>query len=130
MADTPKQVMKNLNREIKDIADRTMGGLLAGGLVIERESNLHVPREYGNLVGSSYTRKAQDGELAVEIGYTAAYAVFVHENLAQKLKGQPRASGLGVYWGPAGQPRFLANAVRNTQDEVVKVIAKYSRVKS
>jgi hypothetical protein len=122
-----KVIMSNLNKEIDKIEGRTRAGMLAGGLVIERESNQHVPREYGDLVNSSYVRKAMDDEDAVEIGYSASYAVYVHENLEPKHAGEPRPSGLGDYWGPHGEPRFLTNAVDRTTDEVLRVIASYAK---
>ena len=129
MADTPKKVIDRLNREIRQIKGRSVAGLLEAGLGIERLSNQRTPREYGNLIGSSYTRVAQDDPNAVEIGYTAEYAVWIHENTEQKLKGQPRPSGLGVYWGPAGQPKFLESAVRDREQVTVQIVAKRAQVK-
>lgn len=43
----------------------------------------------------------------VEVGYSAPYAIIVHELVEEKLKGIPRPSGRGVYWGPHGQSKFL-----------------------
>jgi hypothetical protein len=122
------EVLKNLNREIKEIEGKTMAGLLAGGLVIQGEAQRRVPVEYGNLRGSAYTRKAQDGGLAVEVGFTAAYALFVHENLEQKLQGIPRPSGLGDYWGPAGEPKFLERAAADKSSQVVEMVRAYAKV--
>lgn len=123
-------VLKNLNREIGDIEGKTTAGLIAGGLMIQGEAQRRVPREYGNLVGSAYTRKAQVDAIAVEVGFTAEYAVWVHENREAKLKGEPRPSGLGVYWGPSGEPGFLANAVRAKAKAVVDMVRAYARVKT
>lgn len=95
-------------------------GFLPGGLVIQRQAQLYVPVEYGELRGSAFVRVLKDG---VEVGFTAAYAVYVHENMQQKLKGKPRPSGLGVYWGPAGGPKFLTRAVQERRDEFVEIVA-------
>lgn len=123
-------VLKNLNREIDAIEGNSMAGLLAGGLVVQGEAQRRVPREYGNLVGSAYTRKAQNDANAVEVGFTAEYAIWVHENREATLKGEERPSGLGVYWGPNGEPGFLANAVRAKMRAIVNMVRAYARVKS
>ncbi|MCW5678454.1 MAG: hypothetical protein KIT65_10970 [Xanthobacteraceae bacterium] len=125
-----EQTLANLNKEIKGVKGRTMGGLLAAGLKdVQRPSQKKVPVEYNKLRASAYTKKAQDGELAVDVGYSAAYALFVHENLEQKLKGKPRPSGLGVYWGPDGEPKFLERTVTENQDAIVKTVADHEEVK-
>lgn len=88
------------------------------------------PRERGNLAGSAYIdtkiRPAQTSKIAqteasgtrfirgdsdVYVGFTASYALRVHENMEMKLAGLPRPSGLGTYWNPGG-PKFLTNALR------------------
>jgi hypothetical protein len=124
------KVMTNLNKEIAGIEKRTMGGLLAAGLGhVQAPSQKKVPVEHGNLRGSAFTRKAQDGSLAVEVGFSAAQAVFIHENMEQKLKGEPRPSGLGNYWGPNGQPKFLESTVTENSDKIVETVAKHAEVK-
>lgn len=122
-------VMKNLNKEVADIEDRTMAGMLAAGFDILRLAQQRVPREYGVLMNSGYCRPAQNVPNAVEIGFSAEYAVYVHENMQQKLAGKPRPSGLGVYWGPAGRPKFLESAVTDLHDKTLDTIQSYARVK-
>lgn len=118
---------RKLTGTLDETTERAMAGLLAGGLVIQGESQRRVPVEYGNLRGSAYTRRAMDDPRAVEVGYTAAYAIFVHENMEQKLKGEPRPSGLGEYWGPSGEPKYLENSAREKADDVVKIVTAYAR---
>lgn len=68
--------------------------------------------------------KAEQGEKAnvsCIVGYTAKYAIYVHENMEMKLKGQPRPSGLGTYWNPGG-PKFLERPARELRGELVKII--------
>lgn len=122
-------VLNRMNLEINGIKNRGFDGLLEAGLKIEAASNKRAPRDLGNLVGSSYARKAQDGSLSVEVGYTAEYAVYVHENLEMKLKGEPRASGRGVYWGPKGESKFLEKTVRENEKAIVQIIQKRASVK-
>lgn len=145
-----QDVLRRLNSELAGIAGRSMGGLLAGGLKVQALSQRRVPIEYGNLRASAYTRKAANigtaggavargiigglatEPLAVEVGYSASYALFVHENMQQKLKGQRRPSGLGVYWGPAGQPKYLESAVVELagSGELVRTVADHARMRS
>lgn len=122
------EVLANLNREIQGIRARSMAGLLEAGLKIEAASNERVPRDTGNLAASSYTRRAQDGSLSVEVGYTAAYAVFVHENLEMRLAGEPRSSGRGVYWGPNGENKFLEKTLRMNERAIVEIILERARL--
>jgi len=122
------RVLKNINAEIGKVEGRTVGGLLAFGNLVLSRSNKRVPREYSNLFASGFARKAQGNPNAVEIGYGAAYAPFVHENLQAKLRGKPRRSGKGVYWGPKGEPRFLAKALTESQRDAAPTVAKFARV--
>ena len=52
---------------------------------------------------SAYTRK--EATQSVVIGYSAAYALPVHENMEQS-SGIKRPSGLGVYWGRTANQSF------------------------
>jgi len=122
------EVMRNLNSQINGISNRSMAGLMEAGLKIEALSKERVPREHGNLYGSFYTRRAQDGSLSVEIGNSAAYAAAVHENLEQKLAGEARPSGLGVYWGPQGEPKFLERTVSENVQNIVAIVQHHASV--
>jgi hypothetical protein len=55
-------------------------------------------------------------------GFTDATAIYVHENLEMKLQGQPRPSGIGVYWGPHGQSKFLETPFREMKDELLDTV--------
>lgn len=101
----------------------------AGGLVIQGEAQRRVPREYGDLFGSAFTRYAPDEPMTVEVGFGNAYALWVHENRKVNA-GKPRPSGLGVFWGPSGEPGYLANAVSAKMQDVVRVVASYAQVRA
>lgn len=123
-----QEVLANLNKEISGIKGRSLAGLYEAGLKIEAASNERAPSEYGNLRGSSYTRKSLSGDLSVEIGYTASYAAYVHENLEMKLKGELRPSGLGKYWGPKGENKFLEKTVRINEANIIKIVQHHASV--
>lgn len=99
-------------------------GLKKAGLFLQRESQKLVPVDFGNLKASAFTR-AQGSKTSPEVivGYTAAYAPFVHENVAMKLKGQARPKPhLGVYWGPAGQAKFLEQPARDNLKQITQIV--------
>jgi len=118
-------VLSNLNKEIGNIQGRSRGGLLAAGLKVIRLAKERVPVEYGPLKASGYARPVKDG---ADVGFSADYAVYVHENMEQKLKGQPRPSGLGVYWGPHGQPKFHESAFVDLHDEIIRTVHERAKV--
>lgn len=121
-------VLENLNKAIAKIKGDVIAGLLEAGLLIERESDKDLPVEFGNLKGSSYTRRHPTDPDAVQVGYTAAYAVFVHEATEEKLRGEPRPSGLGTYWNP-GKSKFLENTIEENRLKILMVIAKRAEIR-
>ena len=123
------KVLKNLNKHIRGIEDRSVEGLLAAGLILQRDSQEHVPVEHGFLRASAYTRKSPLSKRVVEVGFSSKYAIYVHENLEEKLRGKPRQSGLGHYWGPKGESQFLLKSIGRKEKEMLKTIQQMARVK-
>ena len=80
-------------------------------IAIEGYSLSRIPIETSNLINSQY-RHVEIGVTSVNgrIWNGAEYAVYVHE-AEGKLAGLPRPSGLGEYWGPTGEPRFMAKGI-------------------
>lgn len=95
-----------------------------------------VPVDFGVLKASAFTRAQGQGfKTVVNIGYTAFYAMYVHENVEMKGRGLPRApirfkddvdwvnnedkwyAPRGNYWDPAGrgQAKFLEQPARDTK---------------
>lgn len=69
---------------------------------------------------------------SVVVGYTAAYALYVHENIEMKWRGRPRRKPhKGAYWDPPGrgQAKFLEQPARelNNSGELSRVIVKAMR---
>lgn len=121
--------ISNLNREISSIEKRSVEGIRLACLVAQAEAQRRVPVEHGFLKSSAYTRKSPENPNVVELGFSSDYALYVHENLEQKWKGLDRASGLGKYWGPKGEPKFLENALNIKSKEMLAIIVKTSKVK-
>lgn len=83
--------------------------------------------------------------VGVIVGYTAAYALYVHENVGMKLKGLPRGGGggrdkktgrfkkgtgrKGRYWDPQGrgQNKFLEQPFRELHDELYDTIFQVTK---
>lgn len=125
--DSLRKVLKNLNGAIADVKNGTNAGLRTLAIKIERGSKKKVPREYGNLVNSGYHKKVEGEKF--EVGFTAEYAVHVHENVEMKLKGKKRPSGKGVYWGPKGEARYLAKAIEDEVPTAAATVAAEAKVK-
>ncbi len=75
-----------------------------------------------SVLTSRINQAKEDNRVSVIVGYSSKYALFVHENLEQRLKGTNRPSGLGVYWGPNGGPKFLEEPARTFQKEIANII--------
>jgi len=128
------KVMANLNKQIAGINDRSMSGLFEAGLKIQRaaQQELRASVVTGNLRGSAYTRRSgqfvrlDDSKLdrsksapdpsgqvdGVEIGFTAKYALFAHEN----IEGN-RA------------PKFLERPLNRNRKQIVEIIKKAAQMK-
>lgn len=108
-------VLNNLSKEIRGIENRSASGLAAAALVIEADAIKETPVDTGNLRGSSYTEviEMENGPGAI-IGYTAAYAPFVHEIDKNYTVGN---------W------KFLQNALIRNEARVLRIIQRSARVK-
>lgn len=77
------------------------------------------------LIGKLRDRAAKarrDSNVSVAVGFTAAHAIHVHENMEAKLMGQPRPSGIGNYWGPSLHgPKFLERPARELAVQIASI---------
>lgn len=106
-----KEVQGRLTKEILKIRGRSKAGLWAAGLNIKAEAQRLCPVDTGNLKGSAYTT-AFDTLLgpSVEIGFTAEYAVDVHEHNRNYRNGE---------W------KFLETAMKVHEKDIPKLIRSY-----
>lgn len=110
-----EQVQRNLNREIKQIRARTKTGIWLAGLFIKGAALPKTPVDTGNLRQSAYvTAFDAPGGPGVEIGYTAAYAMAVHE-IDKNYKAQ------GTSW------QFLKKAVQESRVAVLEIIRRTAK---
>lgn len=129
------EVLGNLNKEIEGIQERGSDGLWDAGLQLQRVSQKELQASVisGNLRASAYTRKAgqfmrlDDNRLdrkqsapdpsgsvkgdGVEVGYTALYALFAHENMEGRA------------------PKYLEGPMRRNQKALLEVIRKRAEIR-
>lgn len=102
-------VQNTLVAKILEIEGATKKGLLAAGLLIETESIQRTPKDTGNLRNTAFTQTTEDG---VQVGYTADYAPYVHENLESHH--------------PIGEAKFLERAMNDKEAEALELIKEYA----
>jgi hypothetical protein len=107
-------VLRNLNREIKRIRGRSRRGMHKAVLIVKAAALPKTPVDTGHLRSSAYTnvfpgRGGVTPALIGEIGYTASYAVYVHE-----INKAYRAGGTG--W------KYLERALKEKSKEVLEAI--------
>ncbi len=112
-------VIKNLNKEIKGIEGRTRVGMAKVGLFVEGKAMKECPVVTSNLKNSHYSESFNTTKgPGCEIGFTASYAPFVHEN--------PRAGKTGGFSpkGVAYKAPINPSGKRSTQ-AVFSVVGKW-----
>jgi hypothetical protein len=109
-----KEVEAKLQRELNRIRGKTRRGVTVAALEVKKRSLELTPVDTGNLRQSAYTRSYGFlTEVGAEIGYTASYAVFVHEVKAAHRTGQ---------W------KFLETALRQLKGRILEILTKFARV--
>ena len=74
--------LDNLYDKSEEIIANARKAMKQGGQLIQRVSQKLVPVQYGVLKASAFTRDISiEGKIIIQVGYTAAYALYVHENL-------------------------------------------------
>ncbi len=118
-----KQFQANLIKALGKMKQDTVKGVRLATAHVKIESQKLVPVDEGNLKASAYTSVSVGSYgVAGEIGYTAEYAVYVHE-APMTLKGEERP-GKGFFWDPQGTAtnKFLENAFYGQEAVILKII--------
>ena len=87
------------------------------------------PVDSSNLINSQYAPqiKSENGKTSGHIGYTAEYALAVHD-ASGTLAGTARENGNGNYWDPAGEPKFLNKGFEEVEPSIPNILRSYYRV--
>jgi hypothetical protein len=142
------KVIDNLHKAEALFAAKVTRGLKKAGLFLQAESQAIVPVHLNHLKPSAFTRLAGTPlKPDVIVGYTAGYAVYVHENLealhgnafniayADKINAHTRVIKKGKKagelrytskrWRPRGenqQAKFLETPMRTKRKEMMAII--------
>jgi hypothetical protein len=117
-------------------------GLKKAGLYLQRMSMLIVPVQFGILRASAFTRHTGRGfQTEVRVGYTAAYAVFVHENPRAahgKEFNEKHADKIAAARGPARkvwfnrgpnqQYKYLEKPLREGRNKMAQIVIDEARL--
>ena len=108
--------VQKLVADFKDLERRYARGFRTGlsmaGLLIQRESQLIVPIDTSNLKNSAFTRTFGQGfQSFTLVGYTASYAVFVHEDLL-------------VGHAPGKTAKFLTLPLKANVETIVQIVRR------
>jgi len=136
------QVRANLKKYSVDQAVVFNTRMFAAGLYLRKLSQHIVPTFSGHLRGSAFTRRFGVGfKTDVVVGYTAKYAVFVHEDLdkrhgdvynqfyagqiahAKSKQGSKAQKRMWKRRRPQEQAKFLEKPYRDHRAELMAIIA-------
>ena len=129
MAKTAKEiksfqtVMSNLNKEIKQIEGLTTQGLLFAAIHIRRDMDKTpplIPVDKGFLRASWFiTPIHHKTKPRVIMGFTARYAVHVHEMV-----------GSNVQWKrPNSGPKFFESAIKRNHKKILDILKRHARIR-
>jgi hypothetical protein len=134
------RVVANLNQEIRNIEGRTLRGLLIAIAHVRKEMDTVMPMipigptagQVADLKKQGIYREQGTGNLraswfaipvnlpagpAVICGFSANYAVYVHEMIG------------AVHWTrPGSGPKFFQSALRRNQDKILQIIWEKAKV--
>lgn len=132
------EVINRLRQTHENLGNGVARGLKKAGLFLQRESQGQVPVHLGPLKASAFTRAFGKGfKTDVVVGYTAKYAVFVHEDLeaahgkefnvkhADKIANAhtPAQKKMWFNRGENQQAKFLERPAREKAGEIIQIIA-------
>jgi hypothetical protein len=132
------KVMSNLRHELKKIEGRSVRGISEAMGMLERDmddNDPKVPIDTGNLRGSWFANvvKQADGTPAGIMGFSANYAIFVHENVdadftsprwryrkGEKRKWYTPREGSGA--------KFFEKALYRNKARILEIIRKHAKI--
>jgi hypothetical protein len=118
-------VMKNLNKEIKAIKDRTQAGLIQATIIVRRSTEKTeplTPVDTGNLRASWFTNSPSvvtSVRPSVDMGYSANYAIYVHEMIDKKINWTRTGSG----------PKWFEIHVKEETGNILQTIKKHAEIR-
>jgi len=109
------RVIQNMSNRVRSIERRTVAGMWKAGLIVRQRSMQLTPVDTGNLKGSTFMHSATIKNMpVVKIGYTASYAMYVHE-IPMKHKSPTQ-------W------KFLETALKEKRANVLAILHRSGRL--
>ena len=125
------EVLSNLNEAIRDIENRSMKGLIKGAIIIRRDMDKTpplIPVDTGNLRSSWFTTPFYTGKNpALIIGFTASYALYVHERVEGAKWGKGTVGAIDWNRKNSG-PKFLEASLKRNIKEVLEAIRNNTQI--
>ncbi len=132
-----EKTLSNLHKQMRHIPLKLGKNLIRAARFIQAEAQLRTPVDTGKLVASAYIDPPSlppgiiGGTMEVEIGYSAQYAPFVHEQLPDPPRPRHGTDLPEDYVGrsrrgpgkPMEQAKFLENAIKDNEDRILDIIA-------
>jgi len=113
------KILRNLNSEIKNIEGVSLRGLILAAAFIRRDMDQTsplIPIDTGNL-RSSWMVAVIPGRIAIQLGFTADYAWYVHEMVGANFQR------------PGAGAKFFEAALKRNTDQIVSIIAREAGLK-
>lgn len=140
-------VISNMRKAGKTIGHGIGRGLKKGGLFLQGKSMEIVPVQLGNLKNSGFCRNVGGCGFNTDVivGYTANYAVYVHEDLNKAhgkqfnekyiaeiaaAQGTPRGTARGGMFnrGEDQQAKFLERPAREERGAILRIVQKEAKL--
>ena len=119
-------VLSNLNKEIKAIEGRSMQGLIRAAIILQADMDTTpplIPIDTDNLRSSWFTTNFRQGTMfGLTMGFSANYAVFVHEMVDKGNKV--------INWSrPDSGPKFFEASLKRNKERILQEIADNATIK-
>lgn len=116
------RVINMADRFVSDVEQKAARAMTQVLILGASEAASMTPIETSTLINSQFQDvDNQAGKIVGTVGYTAEYALNVHEAKGT-WKGRPRESGRGNYWDPSGEPRFLEKGFEDAEPNIEAVL--------
>lgn len=126
------EVLRNLSREIQNIQGRSAEGLVRAAEWLRFDMD-HVspkiPVDTNNLRGSWFTETFHQGkDLGVVLGFTANYALWVHEMVDADFTSVRTRRGKEYKPREGAGAKFMEAALNRNHDKILEIIHQYAKI--
>lgn len=126
------EVLRNINAAVKKMKGNVEAGLLFGAGYLKKESQKLTPVVTSYLRNSAYVKPYKKRKkVGAEVGYTADYAVYVHEDAEKEKRraarrGTPHPKGR-VIRSHVGYWKFLETPLKEKSRQIIAIIREAAK---